>query len=159
MTDAGEFTDFQVLKIQECPDAIPTGEVPRTYMVCCEKYLVDKLVPGTRVTITGVYTIIERKNPSSDMKQAGLRQPYIICYSRLSLKQASLARTLEPEEQHQSSTRLTSTGSRDMVPIQISIRRYQKVLVNLSSVMRTSRRPWLVCLWEAQPKFYLTSRD
>jgi DNA replication licensing factor MCM5 len=79
LPDHSEFVDFQILKIQECPDAIPTGEVPRTYQVVCERDLVDKLVPGTRVTITGVYTIMERK--SLDRNQVGLKLPYIICYS------------------------------------------------------------------------------
>lgn len=81
MEDQCEYIDFQLLKIQECPDAIPTGEVPRTYQVCCERDLVNKMVPGTRVTITGVYTIMERK--TLDKSQPGVKLPYIICYSSL----------------------------------------------------------------------------
>jgi DNA replication licensing factor MCM5 len=67
------------LKIQENPDAIPTGEVPRTYNVVCEKYLVDKMIAGTRVTITGIYTIMERNKISSTDQAGGLKIPYIIC--------------------------------------------------------------------------------
>ena len=68
-------------------------------MVCCERYLVDKLVPGTRVTITGVYTVLEKKSASSDMKQAGLKIPYIVCYSRLlKLTKATLVRAQVLEE-------------------------------------------------------------
>lgn len=83
VTDDGdtEYIDFQVLKIQECPDSIPTGEVPRTYQVCCERYLVDRLVPGTRVVITGVLTIAERKANPADSIQRSIRTNYIVCYS------------------------------------------------------------------------------
>ena len=79
MEDRSDYIDFQVLKIQECPDAIPTGEVPRTYQVCCQRDLVNKLVPGTRVTITGVYTTMDKKYNNRGAQ--GIRQPYIICYS------------------------------------------------------------------------------
>ena len=79
LEDFSEFVDFQILKIQESPDSVPTGEVPRTYKVCCDRYLVDKLVPGTRVTLTGVYTINESKNKFRN--SGGLKTPYIICFS------------------------------------------------------------------------------
>lgn len=92
LPDYSEFVDFQILKIQECPDAIPTGEVPRTYQVVCERDLVDKLVPGTRVTITGVYTIMEKK--SLDRNLVGLKLPYIVCYSYTT--EASGSRRLAP---------------------------------------------------------------
>lgn len=83
VTDDGdtEYIDFQLLKIQECPDSIPTGEVPRTYQVCCERYLVDRLVPGSRVVITGVLTIAERRAQPSDSIQRSIRTNYIVCYS------------------------------------------------------------------------------
>jgi DNA replication licensing factor MCM5 len=93
LPDFSEFVDFQILKIQECPDAIPTGEVPRTYQLICERDLVDKLVPGTRVTITGVYTIMERKS-TFDRNVVGLKLPYIICYSYST--EASGSRRLAP---------------------------------------------------------------
>lgn len=70
--------DFQTLKIQESPDSIPTGEVPRTYRVVVEKYLADQMIPGTRVTLTGVYTILERTSISNTDQTAGLKMPYII---------------------------------------------------------------------------------
>lgn len=71
------YTDFQILKIQENPDNIPTGEIPRTYKVCCEKYLVDRMSPGSRVVITGVYTIMERSMINTS-QTAKLKVPYII---------------------------------------------------------------------------------
>lgn len=78
ITDDCEYTDFQILKIQESPDNIPTGEIPRTYKVCCEKYLVDKMTPGSRVTVTGIYTIMERNTINNTSQTAKLKTPYII---------------------------------------------------------------------------------
>lgn len=46
-----------MLKLQETNESTPTGETPRTYKLIVERYLVDQLVPGNRVEITGIYTI------------------------------------------------------------------------------------------------------
>jgi DNA replication licensing factor MCM5 len=99
LPDYSDFIDFQILKIQESPENIPTGEVPRTYPICCEKHLVDKLVPGTKLTITGIYTLIERKLSFGNSNTQGLRMPYIICMGKLPLKTQVLKATqTEPEK-------------------------------------------------------------
>lgn len=40
------------------------GEIPRTYQLCVERYLVDQLIPGNRVAITGIYAVLERSTLS-----------------------------------------------------------------------------------------------
>ena len=40
---------------------IPTGEIPRSLRVVVDRAMCDKLDPGTRVTITGIYTVNESK--------------------------------------------------------------------------------------------------
>eukprot|EP01105_Mastigella_eilhardi_P028874 TRINITY_DN9836_c0_g1_i1.p1 TRINITY_DN9836_c0_g1~~TRINITY_DN9836_c0_g1_i1.p1 ORF type:complete len:754 (+),score=168.26 TRINITY_DN9836_c0_g1_i1:144-2264(+) len=63
------FMDKQTMKLQESPESIPTGELPRTIVVSAERGLVGRVVPGTRVSITGVYTA---SNPSRQQRnQAG----------------------------------------------------------------------------------------
>lgn len=54
--------DQQILKIQENPEQVPTGEIPRTFQVCVDRYLCNKMTPGTRVSITGIYQIQQMKN-------------------------------------------------------------------------------------------------
>lgn len=71
------FMDFQVLKIQETTDSIPTGEIPRTYKVCVDRYLADKLVPGNKVNLTGIYTINEFQYLSSTAAAKTLKLPYL----------------------------------------------------------------------------------
>lgn len=56
-----EYIDIQTLKIQEAPEMIPTGEVPRSFILYCERYLVNKVSPGTRLSVVGVLTVSDRK--------------------------------------------------------------------------------------------------
>uniref|UniRef100_A0A8C2C4K7 DNA replication licensing factor MCM5 n=1 Tax=Cyprinus carpio TaxID=7962 RepID=A0A8C2C4K7_CYPCA len=49
--------DFQTLRLQEAPDAVPHGEMPRHMQLYCDRYLCDRVVPGNRVTIMGIYSI------------------------------------------------------------------------------------------------------
>ncbi|KAK5914569.1 hypothetical protein CgunFtcFv8_009002 [Champsocephalus gunnari] len=49
--------DFQTLRLQEAPDAVPHGEMPRHMQLYCDRYLCDRVVPGNRVTIVGIYSI------------------------------------------------------------------------------------------------------
>ena len=70
LTDNSTYVDMQILKIQESPENLPTGEIPRTYKILCEKFLVDKMIPGNRVQITGIYTLIESKTLKSSTTTA-----------------------------------------------------------------------------------------
>lgn len=54
------YKDHQVLKIQEAPELVPTGEMPRTFIVTCERGLVDKVTPGMRITLVGIFSILSR---------------------------------------------------------------------------------------------------
>ena len=49
--------DFQNIKLQESPDSIPTAEMPRHIGLYMERSLVDQIVPGNRVTVTGIFQI------------------------------------------------------------------------------------------------------
>ncbi|KFW93813.1 DNA replication licensing factor MCM5, partial [Phalacrocorax carbo] len=80
MPDKCKCVDFQVLKLQESPDAVPHGEMPRHLQLYCDRYLCDKVVPGNRVTIMGIYSIKKSalsKNRSRDNVGVGIRSAYI----------------------------------------------------------------------------------
>ena len=51
------FVDQQTLKLQEAPEMVPTGEMPRSVLVAVERGLVDKAPPGTRVTVLAVASL------------------------------------------------------------------------------------------------------
>lgn len=64
MPDKCHCVDFQVLKLQELPDGIPQGEIPRHMHLYCDRYLCEKVVPGNRVFILGIYSIKKMNKPS-----------------------------------------------------------------------------------------------
>lgn len=51
---------------------VPTGEMPRSFVVTAERSLVDKVSPGMRVTIIGVFSILHSK-----MSRENVRTSYI----------------------------------------------------------------------------------
>lgn len=50
-----KFIDRQVLKLQETPELVPDGETPQNIAVVVFDDLVDKVRPGDRIEITGIY--------------------------------------------------------------------------------------------------------
>ncbi|KAJ6501662.1 MCM-domain-containing protein [Mycena vitilis] len=70
------FADQQTLKLQEAPDMVPVGELPRHMLLSVDRNLTGKVVPGSRVVATGIYSTFQ----SAKNKNAGaaaLRQPYL----------------------------------------------------------------------------------
>jgi DNA replicative helicase MCM subunit Mcm2 (Cdc46/Mcm family) len=54
--DRCRFMDQQMIKLQEAPDMVPVGELPRHMMMQAERYLTGKVVPGSRIITTGIYS-------------------------------------------------------------------------------------------------------
>ncbi|BAM79525.1 DNA replication licensing factor MCM5 [Cyanidioschyzon merolae strain 10D] len=50
------FVDHQTVKLQELPESVPTGEVPRSLLLVLERNLIDRVAPGERVSAVGVYS-------------------------------------------------------------------------------------------------------
>ncbi|KAI9485619.1 MAG: MCM2/3/5 family-domain-containing protein [Benjaminiella poitrasii] len=58
------FSDKQVARIQETPDAVPDGQTPQTVTLCLYDDLVDVAKPGDRLEVTGVFRSVPvRVNP------------------------------------------------------------------------------------------------
>ena len=77
-----EYKDYQTLKIQEAPELVPTGEMPRSFIVACERNLVDKVTPGMRVVIIGVFSILNSVKGGSESKSSvpGVNQTVKMSY-------------------------------------------------------------------------------
>ncbi|CAD6188497.1 unnamed protein product [Caenorhabditis auriculariae] len=69
--------DYQTLKLQENPEDVPHGEMPRHLQLFAERYLTDKVAPGNRVTIVGVYSIKKMFQKKADKTLTGIRSPYL----------------------------------------------------------------------------------
>lgn len=86
LADSSEYINVQTMKLQEHPEIVPTGEMPRHVTLSCERALVGQVKPGTRVTIIGIHTTYTPKQGgggSADQRSArsvndvGIRIPYI----------------------------------------------------------------------------------
>lgn len=76
VADESQFTDRQKIKLQEAPEKVPTGEMPRSVMVAVERGLVDKAPPGTRVSIFCIPTLFGSNGSASSTFQ---QKVYLRC--------------------------------------------------------------------------------
>ncbi|GKD74097.1 hypothetical protein Tco_1332379, partial [Tanacetum coccineum] len=60
--DKGKYVDQQTLKHQENPKDVPTWELRRNMLQSVDRYIVQTIVPGTRLTIMGIYSIFQEAN-------------------------------------------------------------------------------------------------
>lgn len=65
MGDNCEYIDQQTLKLQESPEVVPTGEMPRNIMISVDRYLVDKVTPGTRISVIGISSLYNNGGKTS----------------------------------------------------------------------------------------------
>jgi len=79
VADKCSFVDIQKLKLQEQPEDIPTGEMPRHIWLFAERNLVNLVKPGARVNIIGVYKIFDAtlNTKRNDRYASSVRKPYI----------------------------------------------------------------------------------
>jgi len=59
------FRDFQILLVQEPPERTPVGQLPRSVEVILEDDLVDKIKPGDRVQLVGLFKCVPIKTTIS----------------------------------------------------------------------------------------------
>jgi len=80
VTEKCDYIDQQTLKIQEAPELIPTGEMPRSFMMMCDRYLVDRVTPGNRVKVVGVLSILNKSSNNTNANKqvkTHVQQSYI----------------------------------------------------------------------------------
>ncbi|KAF4120462.1 DNA replication licensing factor MCM5 [Geosmithia morbida] len=79
MHEKSRFVDQQIIKLQEAPDQIPVGELPRHVLVSADRYLTNRVVPGSRCTIMGIFSIYQSKGSkkSSTTGAVAIRTPYL----------------------------------------------------------------------------------
>ncbi|KAI5778574.1 MCM2/3/5 family-domain-containing protein [Geopyxis carbonaria] len=62
-----EFSDKQVIKLQETPDNVPDGQTPHSVSLCTYDELCDVAKAGDRIEVTGIF----RSVPKVDKKRLG----------------------------------------------------------------------------------------
>jgi DNA replication licensing factor MCM5 len=80
LADKSSSVDQQSLKLQEAPETVPTGEMPRHMQLAVDRSLADRISPGTRVSVLGVvsiYTSAERRAGAGATGAVAVRTPYL----------------------------------------------------------------------------------
>ena len=74
-----KYVDMQTWKLQEPPEMVPTGEMPRSVMLSIDRHLVDRAIPGQRVTVTGIMNIMTNAGGKNGHSGTGvsIRTPYL----------------------------------------------------------------------------------
>ncbi|KAE8441202.1 minichromosome maintenance protein 5 [Mollisiaceae sp. DMI_Dod_QoI] len=77
--ESSQFVDQQIIKLQEAPDQVPVGELPRHVLISTDRYLTNRVVPGSRCTITGIFSIYQNKQSkgSNTTSAVAIRTPYL----------------------------------------------------------------------------------
>lgn len=77
--EKSKFVDQQIIKLQEAPDQVPVGELPRHVLISADRYLTNRVVPGSRCTVMGIFSIYQNKasKNSSTGGAVAIRTPYL----------------------------------------------------------------------------------
>ena len=76
LPDQCKYVDQQTLKLQENPEVVPTGEMPRNVLLAANRFLVDRASPGTRVSVIGISSVFSSKK-NSNVGAVAIKMPYI----------------------------------------------------------------------------------
>src|SRR4051812_22707359 len=88
---------------------VPVGELPRHVMLSSDRYLTNKVVPGTRVVVMGIYSILQSKTPSQTGAVA-IRTPYIrVVGLQVDADSAGRGRRLFTAEEEEEFSRMSRT--------------------------------------------------
>ncbi|CAD6584776.1 MAG: minichromosome maintenance protein 5 [Cyphobasidiales sp. Tagirdzhanova-0007] len=107
------FVDEQVIKLQEAPDAVPVGELPRHVKLTADRYLTGKVIPGSRIIATGVYSTFQQGGSGSRSKGGAiaLRTPYLrVLGLEVDNDKTGSKRSFAPEEEDEFAAMARSNG-------------------------------------------------
>ncbi len=81
------FVDQQTLKLQERPEDVPTGDLPRSVLAVVDRALVGAIAPGTRITAVAIYSTFQAAGGGTggrrgggregDLRAVGVQVPYL----------------------------------------------------------------------------------
>ena len=72
-----KYVDQQTWKLQEAPEAVPTGEMPRSIMMTVDRHLVDSASPGKRVLVTAIMSVMTSAMGKGQRGAVAVRTPYL----------------------------------------------------------------------------------
>jgi DNA replication licensing factor MCM3 len=65
------YRDHQSISIQEMPERAPAGQLPRSVDVLLDDDLCDRVKPGDRIQLVGVYRSLGNRNAGTGVRSSG----------------------------------------------------------------------------------------
>ncbi|EZG44854.1 putative DNA replication licensing factor MCM5 [Gregarina niphandrodes] len=84
-SESCQYVDVQKVKLQELPDDVPTGEMPKHVNVNVCGPLVGRATPGHRVLLTGVYTSVDRPGKKDGREAVSVTYVHALGLTKLAL--------------------------------------------------------------------------
>lgn len=75
--DKCSFIDQQKLKLQEAPDVVPVGELPRHIELSADRSLTNRATPGSRCNVVGIYSIYQSSKNAKAAGAVAIRNAYV----------------------------------------------------------------------------------
>ena len=106
------FADKQLIRLQETPDEVPAGQTPASVITFCYDTLVDSVVPGDKVEITGILRAQAiRPNPKiSKIKSIYKTYIDVIHFSKISAGMKDIHKELPPPPPRTGRRHATTAG-------------------------------------------------
>lgn len=90
-----QFTDKQLVKLQEAPDDMAAGQTPHNVLLFSHNDLCDKVQAGDRITVTGIYRAVPiQENP----RARNVRSVYRTHVDVVHYRKIDMKRLYEEEE-------------------------------------------------------------
>ncbi|MCS7125934.1 MAG: minichromosome maintenance protein MCM [Aigarchaeota archaeon] len=70
--EKSEYYDYQIIGVQEKPEDLPPGQLPRSIDIGLRGDLVDRARPGDRVIVTGILYAVQEKTGEAPLKTSKL---------------------------------------------------------------------------------------
>jgi DNA replication licensing factor MCM5 len=99
LPDECVYNDIQSLKLQESPEAVPTGEMPRNLLLCADRSLIDKAKPGMRVSVIGVASLYAPEGGKKDKTPAKQLYIHVLGLQYESAGMGGLSQVFSPAEE------------------------------------------------------------
>jgi DNA replication licensing factor MCM5 len=121
-----EMIDEQMIKLQELPEHVPVGEMPRSFDLFLHQYLVATCSPGTRLTAVGIFTATEKESGKAISSGRGankgtatVKYSYVqvlgLQVAQGNVGQATLELTPKEEEHFKEIARAPNSGVREQI--------------------------------------------
>lgn len=92
------FKDYQTVTLQEMPESAPMGQLPRSVELILDHDLVDRVKPGDRVQVVGVYRALSANSINGQSSTSGVFQTVVLVNSISNLSHGKNDVTFGPSD-------------------------------------------------------------